>query len=232
MSVRSTSHIREKILGRIRTSINASAEAADRRVNVQKRLYDHEQNLIPARARLEHTAMVDQFENILKGQSATVYRVARHDQMAPVIADYLRDNNLPARIRHGADVRLAVIDWSNAAHIDRLTGPAHPDDTASLSHAFAGASETGTLFLVSGEENPTTLNFLPETHIVAVDASDIAGAYDDVWTRLRESYGERTMPRTVNMISGPSRTADIEQTLVMGAHGPKRLLVVIVESSE
>ena len=229
MSVRSKSASRERILGGIRKSVGAAPDDADRRVTIQKRLYDHTAHIIPERAQKAQDALIDQFESILQGQSATVTRVASHENIAPVVANYLRDHNLPARLRHGGDERLERIDWSAASHIDRLTGPAHPDDVVSLSHAFGGASETGTLFMVSGEENPTTLNFLPETHIVVVSSRDVVGPYEEVWTQIRETYGERTMPRTVNLISGPSRTGDIEQILVMGAHGPKRLHVIIVE---
>jgi len=229
MSIRPTSENRERILGQIRKSIGVTSDAPDRRVAVQKRLYDHAAHIIPKRARQPHDTLVDQLQTILVGQSATVTRVSGLDGIPEIVAGYLRDHNLPARIRHGTDDQLAAIDWSNAPHIDRLTGPAHPDDSAGLSHAFAGASETGTLFLVSGEANPTTINFLPETHVVVVGAREVVGSYEDAWSRIRESYGERTMPRTVNMISGPSRTADIEQTIVMGAHGPKRMLVIIVE---
>ena len=80
----------------------------------------------------------------------------------------------------------------------------------------------------SGADNPTTLNFLPETHIVVLESGDLVGTYEEVWTRLREKFGEGEMPRTVNMITGPSRTADIEQTLELGAHGPRRLHVIIL----
>lgn len=229
MTIRSTSNNRERILGRIRTSVGASADAAQRRVNIQKRLYDHDAHIIPGRAQQAPDALVDQFEEILKGQSATVTRVNNAAEIAPVIANYLRDHNLPARLRHGGDERLDKIDWSRATQIDRLVGPAHPDDAVSLSHAFSGASETGTLFMVSGEDNPTTLNFLPETQIVVIAKKDIVGPYENAWSQLRAVYGERTMPRTVNLISGPSRTGDIEQILVMGAHGPKRLHVIIQE---
>ena len=111
--------------------------------------------------------------------------------------------------------------------ISRVYGRAEPSDKACLSRAIVAAAETGTLFLVSGADNPTTLNFLPEFHMVLVKASDIVGSYEEAWDRLRKIYGERTLPRTVNMISGPSRTADIEQTIVRGAHGPRRLYVLI-----
>jgi L-lactate dehydrogenase complex protein LldG len=85
------------------------------------------------------------------------------------------------------------------------------------------------LFLTSGEENPTTLNFLPDTHIMVISKQDILGSYEDAWNALRKVYGARTLPRAVNLVSGPSRTADIEQIIVMGAHGPRRLHVIIVE---
>ena len=96
----------------------------------------------------------------------------------------------------------------------------------------AYAQQTGKVyrigFLTSGADNPTTLNFLPETHIVVIREKDILGSYEDAWNALRKLYGARAMPRTVNLISGPSRTADIEQIIVMGAHGPRRLHVIVV----
>jgi len=97
-----------------------------------------------------------------------------------------------------------------------------------VSHASAAVAETGTLVLTSGPDNPTTLNFLPDVHIVVVDAADIASDFETVMARLRERYGTGTMPRTVNMITGPSRSADIEQTLLLGAHGPRKLHVIVV----
>ncbi len=97
-----------------------------------------------------------------------------------------------------------------------------------LSRAFAGVAETGTLVLLSGPENPTTLNFLPDTHIVVIQAADIAGDYESVWRQLRALYGPGILPRTVNFITGPSRSADIEQTLILGAHGPRALHILVV----
>jgi L-lactate dehydrogenase complex protein LldG len=108
------------------------------------------------------------------------------------------------------------------------TGAAESGDLVAISHAFGAVAETGTLVLASGRANPTTLNFLPDTHIVVVDRDEVAGDYETVWQRLREEFGGRTMPRVVNWITGPSRSADIEQTLVLGAHGPRRLHVIVV----
>ncbi|MEM1307832.1 MAG: LUD domain-containing protein, partial [Pseudomonadota bacterium] len=80
-----------------------------------------------------------------------------------------------------------------------------------------------------GDANPVTLNFLPETHIVLVDAETVVGPYEDAFDAVRARYGKHHMPRTLNMISGPSRTGDIGGRLVMGAHGPRRMLVIVVE---
>jgi L-lactate dehydrogenase complex protein LldG len=101
----------------------------------------------------------------------------------------------------------------------------------SVTGAFAAIAETGTLMLLSGPSGPTTLNFLPDNHIVVLRASQLVGAYEEAWGRLRELYGPGKLPRTVNLITGPSRTADIEQTIQLGAHGPRRLHILVVEDA-
>jgi L-lactate dehydrogenase complex protein LldG len=107
-------------------------------------------------------------------------------------------------------------------------GPPAGNDPVGVSHAIAGIAETGTVVLASGRDNPTTLAFLPETHIVVVRAADITGDYESAWGTVRAAFGKGQMPRTINLITGPSRSADIEQTLLLGAHGPQRLHLVVV----
>ncbi len=98
-----------------------------------------------------------------------------------------------------------------------------------MTPAFTAVAETGTLMLRSGPDHPTTLNFLPDTHIVVLRAGQIVGPYEDAWAKLRAA-GD--MPRAVNFVSGPSRTADIEQTIQLGAHGPRRLHIVLIEDGD
>jgi L-lactate dehydrogenase complex protein LldG len=132
------------------------------------------------------------------------------------------------KIRRGDDPRLAACGFENERTLEVATGPSDGGDLVAVSHAFGAAAESGTLMLVSGPDNPTTLNFLPDTHVVVIDAKDVAGDYETLWQRVRDRYGAGSMPRTVNLITGPSRSADIEQTLILGAHGPRRLHVVVV----
>ena len=102
----------------------------------------------------------------------------------------------------------------------------------SLTPCLAAIAETGTLMLVSGADTPTTLNFLPDTHIVVLRAGQVVAGYEDGWDLVRARAGgdPASWPRTVNLITGPSRTGDIEQRIQLGAHGPRRLHVVLVES--
>lgn len=219
---------RARIFGSIRTGLGVTGTESARQAAVAARLGRTEANLVPARARLAPEALLAQFRQLLDGQSATVVELAGLAELPTAVAAYLRSKNLPLVVRTGDEPDWQGVPWEREPALERTHGIAVGSDTAGLSRAFAGISETGTLVLRSGTANPTTLNFLPETHLVAVRRADIVGSYEEMWDRLRATHGVGQMPRTVNFVSGPSRTADIEQQLVMGAHGPRRLLVMIV----
>ena len=199
-------------------------------VSASQRLGDHRANLIPARGRLGAKARVDLFIREAEQASATVARVSGLSGLPREVARYLAKNNLPMTLKVAPEISEPAIPWTRETLLSVEEGRADGSESASVSRAFAGIAETGTLVMLSGPENPTTLNFLPPTHMVVVSASEIAGDYEETWNRLREKGEEgRFMPRAVNWITGPSRTADIEQTLLMGAHGPQRLHIVIVD---
>ncbi len=161
---------------------------------------------------------------------ATVVSVASEADVPGAVATYLRGANLPMRVRMGDDARLDGLPWSSQPALTCERGRAQPGDEVGLSHAAAGIAETGTLMMMSGADNPVTLNYLPETHVVVVKARDIAGNYEAAFDQVRAKLGRGGMPRTLNLISGPSRTGDIGGRLVMGAHGPRRMCVIIVEA--
>jgi L-lactate dehydrogenase complex protein LldG len=220
---------REAVLSRVRNSLGVAGADGERRRAVEARIRARQRHRLPDRvAGRSPEQLARLFRGFLEAQSATVMEVVSDDEVPGAVAQYLRANNLPARVRAGTDGYLASLPWGREPALGVMTGRAGPGDEVGLSHAVAGVAETGTLVLASGADNPVTINFLPETHIVVVEARDIVGPYEDAWDKLRARFGERVLPRTINMISGPSRTGDIGGRLVMGAHGPRRMCVVIV----
>ena len=219
---------RALVLSRIRTGLRVAGRDRTREAAVEGRLRAHQRGTIPARARADREALFELMATMLAAQGAEITRASTPEDAVRAIAGDLREHALPSRLRMGADAQLAALPWDVTPEVERVFGPANGEDRASLSRALVAAAETGTLVLVSGADNPTTLSFLPEVHFILIRASDVVGSYEEAFDRLRAIYGEGSLPRTVNLISGPSRTADIEQTIVRGAHGPKRLHVVIL----
>lgn len=219
---------RETILSRIRQSLGADAPDAGRRAIVIARLEGTPRGVIPKRGQLLRADRMTLFREMAEKVAATVARAEGYEAVPQAIAEYLRAQNLAAKIRMGDDARLKGLPWKLAPHVIIRYGSSDGSDRVGVSHAIAAVAESGTLVLASGPDNPTTLNFLPEFHIVVVRGDDILGDYETVWDTIRVHYGRGTMPRTVNFITGPSRSADIEQTLLLGAHGPRRLHIVVV----
>jgi L-lactate dehydrogenase complex protein LldG len=219
---------REAVLGKVRRALAAAGPEEERRRAVAERLGAPRPNIIPARGQLDREGRVALFSRMAEAVAATVERLPSADDVPQAIARYLRGHNLPLEVRTGSDAALAALPWAREPHLERLEGPSVGRDAVSVSHAFAGVAESGTLVLASGPDNPTTLNFLPDTHIVMLTADDVAGDYETVWARMRERYGAGALPRTTNLVTGPSRSADIEQTLILGAHGPRALHILVV----
>lgn len=220
---------RAAILKKIRASLGAGPDDSARIAAVRQRLDEAPTGIVPSRGDLPRAERVALFRSQAEAVNATVETVSSHAELPQSVSRYLRGRNLPAEIRIGADERLRGAGWLQASGLTVAHGPSDGNDLAGLSHAFAGVAETGTLMLTAGPENPTTLNFLPEYHLVAIDAADIAGDMEATWAKLRERYGKGTMSRVVNFVTGPSRSADIEQTLLLGAHGPRALHIIIVD---
>lgn len=223
---------RDRIMGKIRTGLASDGPIAvtghaARRAIVEQHLSEPDRGLIPARvAGKPQAELAAIFRKWLEAAGGHVIEVAAAPDVPAAVAGYLRTHNQPARLRLGADARLAALPWAREAalHVDH--GPAESTDTAGVTHALAAVAETGTVLVASGADNPVTLSFLPESNIVVVSRHDIVGPLEDALVLLRTRPGG--LPRTLNMISGPSRSADIGGIPVLGAHGPKRICVVVV----
>ncbi|MCB1377682.1 MAG: lactate utilization protein [Alphaproteobacteria bacterium] len=218
---------RDQILARIRAKVSPGDEST-RRAVVDEHLREHRRNLIPERGQGDDEHRIRVFIEMMEAVGGTVETVTDINDVPHAVAAYLRSQNLPARVRRGADPMLARLPWHRGGALEVSEGRAEDEDRASITRAFAGIAESGTVIQISGPDNPTTLNFLPEAHVVVLETASIFASYEEAWSKLRDLMGEGVMPRTVNMISGPSRTADIEQTIVRPAHGPKNMHVIIV----
>ena len=219
---------RSSILGNIRRSLRRGALAGESRKGVEARLAEPPRGPAVARANLGQPDKVALFCHWAEFNNATVARVPVAGVPAEVTG-YLARNNLPAIAAMAPSPLLDAYDWPSQKMLSVRRGRGEGSDQVSITGAFAGIAETGTLVMASGPDHPVTLNLLPDTHVVILRASDIVGGYEDVWARLRARYGKDRMPRTVNTITGPSRTGDIEQAMELGAHGPRRMHIVVVD---
>lgn len=221
------SDARAQILNGIRRSLRRGELAGDARREVEDRLGQPPRGPAVARAALDQAGKVALFCQWAETNNATVARVDAAGVPSEIVG-YLARNNLPAQAAMAPSPQLDSYDWAGQKMLSLRKGRGEASDQVSITGAFAGIAETGTLVMASGAEHPVTLNLLPDTHVVVLREADIVGGYEDVWARLRERYGKNGMPRTVNTITGPSRTGDIEQTIELGAHGPRRMHIVVV----
>ncbi len=214
---------REKILSRIRAaqgragSEPTEAELAAVRAHIETR----ERGPQPGIARTADP--VAQFRRECERVGTTYSEAESLAALPDAVARYLEANRLPRRLV--AWHEFAGLDWG--AHGILLDDrPACGDDGTGLTGSFCAVAETGTLLLLSSPQTPRTTALLPESHIAVASRARLVDTMEDAFALLRSERGE--LPRATWFISGASRTADIEQTLVIGAHGPYRVHVILV----
>ena len=227
---------REQILGSIRKSLKRGPVTEARASELRATLEAHARNVIPERAAsLEPAAQVELFIRMAEGVQASVVRVGSAAEVPGAVVDYLAEKNLPSKLVMTPDPRLDGMPWADRPLLEIRRGRAEDGDLTGITACGAGVAETGTLVLTSGPESPTRNNFLPDHHLVVMRRDQVVASYEDAFDRLRarskETSGEWIPPRTVNFITGPSRTADIEQKIELGAHGPRRLHIILIDEA-
>ncbi|WP_439816388.1 LutC/YkgG family protein [Zavarzinia sp. CC-PAN008] len=168
---------------------------------------------------------VARFRAKAEGVAATTEVIGSMADLPGAVQRLLAAGNLPSRLAASPAPEFQALDWP--ATLDVRFGRSDGTDLVGLSWAAAGIAETGTLLLWSDATSPTTLNFLPDHHVVVVPLERIVADLDQAIARVPRD----ALPRTLNFVTGPSRTGDIEQMMVMGAHGPRRLHIVIVDGT-
>lgn len=215
---------RENILARVRAKLtNGTAPDSAVREAVRAHIAAHPQNPRPA-VRWDPVA---RFRAEALKLSSTVDEVESGAAVPAAIARYLESQRLPRDAVCWESV--ASLDW-RAAGIEVAARSARATDLVGITGAFCAIAETGTLMMLSAPETPSAVSLLPETHVAVVERSRIVPGMEEAWQLMRTELGQP--PRAVNFISGPSRTADIEQTVTLGAHGPYRVHIVLVGKAE
>ena len=213
---------REAILARIRANLGKAGSLPGEAESARVLAYMHTHTHGP-RPLSDWPDLVARFAEKALALGSSVDEVASRNEVPSAVARYLDSLGLERIGVCWPD--LATLPWG-AAGI-RLAGrPATGDDLLGVTSSFCGIAETGTLMLLSGESTAATTSLLPETHIAILSTTRIVTGMEEAWALLRQEQGH--MPRAVNFVSGPSRTADIEQTIVIGAHGPYRVHILLV----
>lgn len=155
---------------------------------------------------------------------ATHETVSSTVDISATVERYLQQNEASNELVVTGAASKTGIELGNS--LNRVEAPTRGNEENALAVAYAGIAETGTLVMLSGPDSPVTTNFLPDNFICVLRVADVLNDMESLWKRMAKE--DRLMPRTVNLVTGPSRTADVEQIIQMGAHGPRRLHVILL----
>lgn len=228
MTVEST-RARAAILQRIRTNQrHAGRSTDDERARAEDYMARH-----PVGPRPALTGDLKlHFRQMAERMASTVDEIGALADAPDAVARYLESQGLPPHAVVWP--QLGALPWAAAGLEVEARRPkrdeSHGADLVGITGCFCALAETGTLVLTSSGDTPASTHLLPETHIAIVPASRIVAGMEDAFALMRSERGgvADMMPRAINMVSGPSRTGDIEQTIVLGAHGPYRVHVVLL----
>ena len=218
---------RDAILGRVRKALRKTGSDAAARAKAEAYIAAHAQGPRPAMP----ADLVARFLQRAMDMASTVERIASAAEIPAAVARYLDALELPPELaaqKSHAGVcwpEFADLDWSGAG-LSIEARPTAGHDRLGITGAFCAIAETGTLVFTTGADTPTASALLPDTHVAVVRADRVVAGMEEAFALVRAANGG--MPRAMNMISGPSRTGDIEQTIVLGAHGPYRVHLLLL----
>ncbi len=224
MSIGDSDSARREILQRIRRAGGRAGErpSAAEEESVEAYLRAHPRGPL----RPQTADLVERFRTMAESMQSSTEEIRLESEAPAAVANYLQRNRLPT---YGCVwPALAHLDWQGAG-LELAPRAAKGEDAVGVTGAFAALAETGTTMLVSGADTPASASLLPETHIALVPVSCVVASMEEAWDRARHAFG--ALPRSVNFISGPSRTGDIEQKMVLGAHGPYRVHLILVRGA-
>lgn len=183
-------------------------------------------HIVPRRALLPRTQLAELFETMARKSAATVTRIGSLDALPSATRSYLSGMGMRQQAVYLNSPGLASLNWNALPECRVATDATDRDSPVGIAQAFCGIAETGSLALLSAQSVSAAAWFLPDILIVALAGSRIYPGQEDCWLQLRE---QAEFPRAVTFMTGPSRTGDIEQKIVIGAHGPRHLHIALYD---
>lgn len=214
-----SSDSRVRIMSRIR---GASAGADTKQIEAELEGF----GAAPAAPLLHEDVRVAFMARVLKNQG-TLSIASDRSGAVRAVGQYTFEHLRSHRLVAGNDPHLAAMPWRDGGVLPRF-GELEPGEPVALSYARLGVAETGAVVTLTGKGNPAANNLLPERHIVLLEVDNIVSDLEALWSRLQPVLDHEGRPRGINCIAGPSSTADVEATLVYGAHGPSAWHVVLL----
>jgi L-lactate dehydrogenase complex protein LldG len=216
------SSAREEILGTVR---RATTRHRDKSEPVARPT----RPVIPERATGDAPQLIDRFYEMTEFAGASCVRVATSADAPSAIAGWVSRERLGDSLTLSSDPEVTNLPWSTSPRLLVRPGAPRPQDRVSVTGALAGIAETGSVLVASSHRTPNALHFLPEAHVIVLWSNMICGGYEEALDRL---FKGSEIPRAVTLITGPSRTADIEKTTQIGVHGPKRLHIILIDGQD
>jgi len=226
-SLASNKAARDAVLDRVKKALGATGDRAAANADAERYIVAHAHGPRPAMP----ADLLTKFMVRATDMQSTVERVADVTLIPAAVARYINALELPPPLASQKSHKgvcwpeFEGLDWKGASLVIEAR-PTIGNDRLGITGTFCAIAETGTLVVLSGVNAPTATTLLPDTHIAVVRADRIVSGMEEAFALIRKERGK--LPRAINMISGPSRTGDVEQTIVLGAHGPFRVHIVVV----
>lgn len=218
------SDTKNQLLARIRAALRRGILSTVEQSALTQSMLHPTRGIIPAYLNTDKKSLIALFIEAARRSASTITQLSSRAEVPNAILQFLKENHLHTTTLQVSQDLASIITFEKYADLKINFENNKQEFSVSITSAVCGISETGTLMMVSGPKHPTLINFLAETHIVVLATQEIVPSYEDAWDLIRAGC---ETPRTVNFITGPSRTADIEQRMLLGIHGPRQLHIIL-----